>query len=103
MGSDIDILKESSICHTCNLLVFISGVFCELCHTWLDIKCIKINQKHYKHAIYAFLRKDYKEEAKIAEPFQDQIERGETVTTQQVADKFPSELPFLNITLNNLK
>ena len=72
------ILKESAVCHICDLLVFNSGVFCELCHTWLHIKCIKINQKHYKNLTNS--------------PY------------PYFCHKCLShELPFLNITLNNLK
>lgn len=71
-------LKESSVCHVCDLLVFNSGVFCELCFTWLHIKCIKINQKHYKKLANSPL------------PYFCQA-------------CLSHELPFLNITPNQLK
>ena len=72
------ILKESAICHVCDKLVFNSGVFCELCHTWLHIKCVKINQKNYNQLSNSPL------------PY----------FCQKCVS---SVLPFLNITLNSLK
>ena len=78
MSSKLNFLKESSICHTFNLLVLNSGVFCELCHTWLHIKCMKINQKHYKKLTNSPL------------PY----------FCHKCVSK---ELPFLNVTLANLK
>ena len=47
MDSNLNFLRESIICHVCKTGIFNSGVLCEICHTWLHIKCIKITQKHY--------------------------------------------------------
>ncbi|XP_066922407.1 uncharacterized protein [Clytia hemisphaerica] len=44
---NLDFLRETSICHVCRTCVFDNGVFCEICYTWLHIKCIKITHKHY--------------------------------------------------------
>ena len=47
MATNNNFLFESSICYVCRLNVHNSGVFCEICNTWLHIKCIKITIKHY--------------------------------------------------------
>lgn len=42
-----NLLRSTSICPICKLLVFVDGIFCEICLKWNHIKCLKMTRRQY--------------------------------------------------------
>ena len=40
---------ESIICHVCDQIVLSDSIFCDLCFTWLHLKCSGLNKKSFRH------------------------------------------------------